>query len=397
MKHLLLRYVLISLFLFAIFAVLSYGYGHGYAYLYWRDWQLQSSVWGLIALFIIISLLAQSFWLLGKRYFVREQRKKEIALHFKDLHPYEQLGVVWLLDAAKDQQVFIERVYAQSGLLNHIVAAQFDYKNGNYDAALQHLEQSAPVAFELAELQRIDIFLAQQQEEKALTHLEFLTQHQLSPWLLQIETAYQQRITALWGKLALQRPWLFLQATQYGLLDAEHRDLWLQQLLIKFDQASVDDLAALQQRYLALQNEIQTRPYTSKVLWLKLLARMPEMSIQHEQLALHLLQEHFDPEVFYLWFQQQLLKQIPDYVDVEQRILLFEQRYAGVPMLSFAKWHIYVATDRQQEAEQLLTLYPDNILMSYLRIKSVLGDNFDLIKQLNLIFENDVNFLNFKL
>lgn len=77
--------------------------------------------------------------------------------------------------------------------------------------------------------------------------------------------------------------------------------------------------------------------------------------------------------------------------------MLFEQRYAGVPMLSFAKWHIYVATDRQQEAEQLLTLYPDNILMSYLRIKSVLGDNFDLIKQLNLIFENDVNFLNFKL
>lgn len=82
MKHLLLRYVLISLFLFAIFAVLSYGYGHGYAYLYWRDWQLQSSVWGLIALFIIISLLAQSFWLLGKRYFVREQRKKEIAPPF---------------------------------------------------------------------------------------------------------------------------------------------------------------------------------------------------------------------------------------------------------------------------------------------------------------------------
>lgn len=47
-------------------------------------------------------------------------------------------------------------------------------------------------------------------------------------------------------------------------------------------------------------------------------------------------------------------------------------------------------TDRQQEAEQLLILYPDNILMSYLRIKSVLGDNLDLIKQLNLIFENDI-------
>ncbi|USA52920.1 heme biosynthesis protein HemY [Acinetobacter sp. C32I] len=397
MKHLLWIYLLASLVLFALFAILSYGYGNGYVYIYWRDWQFQSGVWGLIALFIVISLLAQFAWLFGKRYFAQEQRKKETILHFKDLHPYEQLGIVWLLEAAKDQQVFIERVYTQSGLLNHIIDAQFDYKNGDYETALQSLEKSAPMAFELAELQRIDIYLEQQETQKALTHLEFLAQHQLSPWLIEIETAYQQRITALWGKLALQAPWLFLQTTQYGLLDAEHRDLWLQQLLIRFDQASVDDLAALQHRYLFLQDEIQTRPYTSKVLWLKLLARMPEMSVQHEDLALHLLQDQFDPEVFYLWFQQQLLKQIPDYGYVEQRIMQLEQRYTSVPMLSFAKWHIYVATQRQTEAEQLLTLYPDNILMSYLRIKSTLGDNSDLIRQLNLIFENDVNFLNFKI
>ncbi|ENV10751.1 hypothetical protein F966_00522 [Acinetobacter higginsii] len=397
MKRLLLIYVLASLVLFALFSVLSYGYGNGYVYIYWRDWQFQTGVLGLIGLFILISLLAQLTWLFGKRYLAREQRKKETILHFKDLHPYEQLGIVWLLEAAKDQQVFIERVYTQSGLLNHIIDAQFDYKNGDYETALQSLEKSAPMAFELAELQRIDIYLERQETQKALTHLEFLAQHQLSPWLTEIETAYQQRITALWGKLALQEPWLFLQTTQYGLLDAEHRDLWLQQLLIRFDQASVDDLAALQQRYLVLQDEIQTRPYSSKVLWLKLLARMPEMSLQHEDLALHLLQDQFDPEVFYLWFQQQLLKQIPDYAYVEQRIMQLEQRYTSVPMLSFAKWHIYVATQRQAEAEQLLTLYPDNILMSYLRIKSTLGDNPDLIRQLNLIFENDVNFLNFKI
>ncbi|ENU22228.1 hypothetical protein F993_03121 [Acinetobacter proteolyticus] len=397
MKHLLWIYLLASLVLFALFAILSYGYGNGYVYIYWRDWQFQSGVWGLITLFLVISLLAQLAWVFGKRYFAREQRKKETILHFKDLHPYEQLGIVWLLEAAKDQQVFIERVYTQSGLLNHIIDAQFDYKNGDYETALQSLEKSAPMAFELAELQRIDIYLEQQETQKALSHLEFLAQHQLSPWLIEIETAYQQRITALWGKLALQEPWLFLQTTQYGLLDAEHRDLWLQQLLIRFDQASVDDLAALQQRYLVLQDEIQTRPYSSKVFWLKLLARMPEMSVQHEDLALHLLQDQFDPEVFYLWFQQQLLKQIPDYTYVEQRIMQLEQRYTSVPMLSFAKWHIYVATQRQADAEQLLTLYPDNILMSYLRIKSTLGDNPDLIRQLNLIFENDVNFLNFKI
>jgi len=66
-------------------------------------------------------------------------------------------------------------------------------------------------------------------------------------------------------------------------------------------------------------------------------------------------------------------------------------------MLTFAKWHVYMATERKSEAEQLLALYPDNILMSYLRIKSTLDDNPDLIRQLNLIFENDVNFLNFKI
>ena len=345
----------------------------------------------------MISLFAQLLWFVSRRYFAREQRKKENILQFKDLHPYEQLGIVWLLDAAKEQQEFIERVFTQSGLLSNIVDAQFDYKNGDYQLALQKLEKSAPMAFELAELQRIDIFLEQHETEKALTHLEFLAQHQLSPWLAEIETAYQQRITVLWGKLALQQPWLFLQSIQHGLLSAEHRDLWLQQLLIQFDQASVDDLAALQQRYIALENEIQARPYSSKVLWLKLLARMPEMGLQHEDLALHLLQENFDPEVFYLWFQQQLLKQIPDYSYVEQRIIQLEQRYTSVPMLTFAKWHIYVATQRSEEAEQLLTLYPDNILMSYLRIKSTLGDNLDLIRQLNLIFENDVNFLNFKI
>ena len=295
MKQLVLIYLLVGLLIFALLAVLNYGYGAGYVYIYWRDWQFQSSVWGLILLFILVSLFAQLLWIFARRYLAREQRKKETVLHFRDLHPYEQLGIVWLLDAAKDQQVFIERVFTQSGLLNNIVDAQFDYRNGDYETALQHLEKSAPMAFELAELQRIDIFLAQQQTEKALTHLEFLAQHQLSPWLSEIETAYQQCITILWGKLALQKPWLFLRTTQQGLLDAEHRDLWLQQLLIQFDQASVDDLIALQQRYLVLQSEIQARPYSSKVLWLKLMARLPEMSLQHEDLALHLLQEHFDP------------------------------------------------------------------------------------------------------
>ena len=113
MKQLVLIYLLVGLLIFALLAVLNYGYGAGYVYIYWRDWQFQSSVWGLILLFILVSLFAQLLWIFARRYLAREQRKKETVLHFRDLHPYEQLGIVWLLDAAKDQQVFIERVFTQ--------------------------------------------------------------------------------------------------------------------------------------------------------------------------------------------------------------------------------------------------------------------------------------------
>ena len=395
MRGLLFTYAVAALCLLALLSVFSYGYGAGYVYMYWRDWELQTNLWVLLLLIGIMTLLAQLVWMTVRRYLHREQRKLQTVFNFTHLHPYEQLGVIWLLESAKDQQAFVTQVFSQSGLLKGIVDAKLFYQNGAYAQAHQALNHSSPMAFELAELQRIELFLAQGETEQALTHLEFLQHHQLSPWLKQIEQAYQQRITLLWGQLALQQPWVYLRSIQYGHLDAQSRDLWLQQLLAQFDQSSLDDQHAIQQRYYDLEQEIKSRPYSSKLLWLKLLARLPDMSLQHEMLALHLLNEQFDREVFYLWFQQQLLKQNPDYVDVEAKIEQFEQRYLSMPILSFAKWHIYMATDRQHEADALLSLYPDDVLMSYLRIKSQLDEQ--LVQQLNLVFENDANFLQFKI
>src|SRR5574344_2624731 len=87
-----------------------------------------------------------------------------------------------------------------------------------YPQALAALNHSSAMAFELAEIQRIEIYLAQQQPEQALTHLEFLNQHELSPWLFKVKTAYEQRLTKLWGQFALKFPWLYLRSTQYGHL-----------------------------------------------------------------------------------------------------------------------------------------------------------------------------------
>lgn len=396
MKQILQAYLFICLLGIAGLSILSYGHGAGYVYLYWREWQLQTTVWFLAASLVSVSFLIQCIWYAIKQYRNREQRKTETVFNFSRLHPYEQLAVIWLLNAAQDQRDFIQQSFSKSGLLKHIIDARLSWGQQQYNEALTALNQSSPMAFELAELQRIEIYLSQQQGEQALTHLEFLNQHELSPWLIQVKSAYEQRLVALWGVFAMQFPWLYLRSTQYGHLDQKVKKIWLEQLLLAYDQATQEDLFYLQQRYLDLKPQIFDRDYSIKLLWLKLLFRMPEMSAEHEVLAIHLMEQQFNQDVFYLWFQQQLLRQNPDYNAIAQQISYWEAKYPALPILSFAKWHVLQATGYTDQAQQLLDLYPDDIRMSYLRIKAALQDREDLLQQLNAVFESNVNFIEIK-
>ena len=396
MKQILLAYLFVCLLGIAGLSILSYGHGAGYVYLYWREWQLQTTLWFLAASLVSVSFLMHCIWYAIKQYRSREKRKTETVFSFSRLHPYEQLAVIWLLNAAQDQRDFIHQSFTKSGLLKHIIDARLSWGQQQYTHALTALNQSNPMAFELAELQRIEIYLSQQQGEQALTHLEFLNQHELSPWLIQVKTAYEQRLVALWGVFAMQFPWLYLRSTQYGHLDQEVKKTWLEQLLLAYDQATQDDLFYLQQRYLDLKSQIFDRDYSVKLLWLKLLFRIPEMSAEHEVLAIHLMEQQFNQDVFYLWFQQQLLRQNPDYDAIAQQISHWETKYPALPVLSFAKWHVLQATGYTDQAQQLLDLYPDDIRMSYLRIKAALQDREDLLQQLNAVFESNVNFIEIK-
>ena len=396
MKQILLAYLFVCLLGIAVLSILSYGHGAGYVYLYWREWQLQTTLWFLAASLVSVSFLMHCIWYAIKQYRSREKRKTETVFSFSRLHPYEQLAVIWLLNAAQDQRDFIQQSFTKSGLLKHIIDARLSWGQQQYTHALTALNQSNPMAFELAELQRIEIYLSQQQGEQALTHLEFLNQHELSPWLMQVKTAYEQRLVALWGVFAMQFPWLYLRSTQYGHLDQEVKKTWLEQLLLAYDQATQDDLFYLQQRYLDLKPQIFDRDYSVKLLWLKLLFRMPEMSAEHEVLAIHLMEQQFNQDVFYLWFQQQLLRKNPDYEAIAQQISHWEAKYPALPILSFAKWHVLQATGYTDQAQQLLDLYPDDIRMSYLRIKAALQDREDLLQQLNAVFESNVNFIEIK-
>jgi hypothetical protein len=397
MRQILLAYAIISLVVFAALSVLSYGHGAGYVYLYWREWQVQTNIWVLFIFLALLSLLAQSVWYVLKRYLSREQRKRQNLFDFKSLHPYEQLAVIWLLDAGRDQQEFIQQAFQQSALLKGVIQARLANMQGHSQKALLALHHTHAMAFELSELQRIEIYLAQQDAEQALTHLEFLNQHALSPWLEDVSEAYQKRLVTLWGRFALQFPWLYLRATQYGHLATETKEQWLEQLLQQFEQASQDDLAYLEQRYLDLIPEVDTKTAAVKLLWLKVLSRLPQMQQEQQDLAENLLAEQFHEEVFYLWLQQQLLQPEPNYTDIEQHITLWEQQYPSVPVLSFAKYYVYKATHREAQAEQLLSLYPEHVLMSYLRIQHVLKQQPDLLQQLNIIFENNANHIAIKI
>ncbi|WP_298142269.1 heme biosynthesis protein HemY [uncultured Acinetobacter sp.] len=397
MRHILIAYALMSLIIFALLTLLSYGHGVGYVYIYWRDWQLQTNVWALFIALAVLSLVAQSCWYILKRYLSRAKRQRDNVFNFKNLHPYEQLAVIWLLDAGRDQQDFIQRVFQHSTLLQGVMDARLANMQGQPKKALLALNYTHSIAFELAELQRIEIYLAEKDAQQALTHLEFLHQHALSPWLEDVAQAYQKRLNVLWAKFALQFPWAYLRATQYGHLPTPSKIVWLEQLLQQFEQANPDDLNHLKQRYMDLLPEIEQKTSEVKRLWLKLLVRLEDMQSYATNLAEHLLLEQFHEDVFYLWFEQQMLQSSPDYNDTEQHIMAWEEQYASVPVLSFAKYYVYRLTDRHHEADNLMSLYPEHVLMSYLRVQHALKQQPELLRQLNIIFENNPNHITIKL
>lgn len=398
MKQILGVYGFITLIIFALLSLLSYSSGAGYIYLYWNGVQIQTNVWVMVFFFLLLSFMVHLAWHLLKRYLNKERRKLENALSFNRLHPYEQLGVVWLLEGEREKQDFIQDIFNQSGLLKNIIQARLLFTGQYYPEALKALEQSSTAAFELAEVQRIEIYLAENQAQSALAHLEFLSGHELSPWLKQVSQAYSHKLQNLWGEFAIKFPFEYLHSTQFGtLLNEETQKLWLTEVLLQIEKASAEEHELIQQRYLTVVEHLADLPYEIKVLWLKVLTHYPEMSQQHQNLALQLLNEKFDQDVFYLLFQQYLLRQNPDYEYIEQQIEYLEGKYFGIPVFAFAKWHIYNAMGKTEQAQQLLALYPDDALMNYLRIKSTLNGNDDLILQLNSIFENDANFVKFKI
>jgi hypothetical protein len=397
MKQIIFVYALTSLFVLAILSVLSYEEGAGYIYVLWHGIQIQTNIWIVTFGLILIAFILQLLWVWVKRIRSREQRKIEQIADFSSLHTYEKLGVLWILKGEAKQQEYLETIFENSGLLKQVMQSRVLLKQKQTDDALAVLQKSSPDAFELAEIQRIEVLLAQNNPEQALTHLEFLHGHELSPWLGELKEIYLKRLNGLWGRFAEQYPWHYLKATYFGHIDQQAKQKWLLKLLSGFEQASVQEWELIQTRYSQLENDIYQSSYESRALWLKIISRIPEMAFEQSKLSLALLDEKFDQDIFYLWFQQQLLKQNPDYELTEKQIDHLELKYPCLPILSFSKWHLLIATGRESEADHLLSLYPNHPLMDYLRIKSALNGDADLMQQLNTVLESDNKFIQIKI
>lgn len=80
------------------------------------------------------------------------------------------------------------------------------------------------------------------------------------------------------GKFAIQSPWQYLHSTQFGQLEISTKQQWLMQLLCCYEQGSFEDLELLQQKFLDIADQLEQMPYDTKVLWLKIIIRLPELA-----------------------------------------------------------------------------------------------------------------------
>lgn len=394
MKATIKAYLIVFILCLLVLSVLSFYGGVGYVYLFFAGWELQTNVWVLSGLILLISALIQTIYEQLKHFSAQRKNKVQSILSFDTLQPYEKITVLWLLDAQIEQAYLIKQYVEKSDLFKHIVAALYLQKKGEFEQAYLELDQVPAAGYEIAEIIYIDTLLLEGRQDPTFERLEKLSEHKIAIGLHELESSYHHSLSKLWGRFAIQFPWEYLRTIHYGQLTAKDNTLWLTAILQQFESSTLEQREELKSRYLLLNAEhILHTARENKILWLKILVRCSDVDVIYEQLVNDLLEDRFDQDVFFMWFKQKIKSRSINYFKMEQQVHVWEQRYAGMPIFSFVRWHIYQATERSIDADALLKDFPDDVLMSYLRIKSNIQYKPELVDQLNNIFETNTRFL----
>ena len=111
MRNVILAYLILFLLLLGVFIVLSFNAGFGYVFLQWHGWQLQTNLLLVLILFFIFLIVLYACWYGLKQIFRRNIQNHLQPKSFQKLHPYERLGILWLLKAEASEQQQIISTY----------------------------------------------------------------------------------------------------------------------------------------------------------------------------------------------------------------------------------------------------------------------------------------------
>lgn len=371
MRNQIISYLCLCALLLAVFFILSFNSGFGYVYVQWLGWQVQSNMLVmLLALFVCVAVVVM-LWRFLRKVLRRKMQKYTVPKSFRELHPYERMGIVWLLHGERAEQEKIIATYQESTLLYSLIQAKFCIAQGQTEQAKQWLKQIQNPLFELAELLKIDIALAEKRYAEALDRLEFLTVQPLSTWLKPVEAAYQIELQEKWLLLSQTCPWWIFKASHQPQFQCEQQQVWLHALLAQSEQAS-DEAQRLfldwarQRLNDGAQSDIQ-----ENIILLKLMCQFHVFDAETAQFAQQLLAQRFIPEVLYIWLDKSLNQPV-DIQVLDAQVQNWKVQYPAQPSLSFAQWHIDQRQHKFAEADALLNQFPDDAYMAYLRIQNTL-------------------------
>lgn len=394
MRNVILAYFILFLLLVGIFIVLSFHAGFGYVFMQWHGWQLQTNLFLVLILFFISLIAIYACWYGLKQIFRRNIQNHLQPKSFQKLHPYERLGILWLLKAEASEQQQIISTYQASALLHPLIRAQMSLNQLDTSSAKDWLKQSKNPLFELAELLKIDIALVEENHAEAFERIEFLSVQPLSTWLQPVATAYQAQLQEKWLQLSLQYPWKMFDATHQPQFDQAQNVLWLQALFQfreRADERVIDQLKTWIENQKSMINDY---PVEHKIILLKLMVQFEQFDLQSFAFAEQILEERFVPDVLYIWLDQVFEHAHLDIDVIASKIEAWSTQYPAQPSTAFAKWHIAQAQGKIDEANELLTQYPEDPYMAYLRIKSALpSDDLQLdLKRLLQFSDQDFKF-----
>ena len=394
MRNVILAYFILFLLLVGIFIVLSFHAGFGYVFMQWHGWQLQTNLFLVLILFFISLIAIYACWYGLKQIFRRNIQNHLQPKSFQKLHPYERLGILWLLKAEAFEQQQIISTYQASALLHPLIRAQMSLNQLDTSSAKDWLKQSKNPLFELAELLKIDIALVEENHAEAFERIEFLSVQPLSTWLQPVATAYQAQLQQKWLQLSLQYPWKMFDATHQPQFDQAQNVLWLQALFQfreRADERVIDQLKTWIENQKSMINDY---PVEHKIILLKLMVQFEQFDLQSFAFAEQILEERFVPDVLYIWLDQVFEHAHLDIDVIASKIEAWSTQYPAQRSIAFAKWHIAQAQGKIDEANELLTQYPEDPYMAYLRIKSALpSDDLQLdLKRLLQFSDQDFKF-----